>query len=299
MGRLRQSVAENVYAKLFRSPHWRVGWRHVSGPDLWDTQSLADTRWNRPPDPGIRFFADPMALAHDGRTILLVEDFHHHRQKGVISAVELTPAGPVGPVRQVLEEPWRLSYPHVFEHDGAIWMIPESCENRQVVLYRADPFPDRWTREAVLIEGLPLSDATLVQHDGLYWLLATLENPASASADLGLFHAASLFGPWRPHQGNPVLHDARTARSAGPIVRRDGRLWRPVQDCSYHYGAAVGLAEITRLDTGGYEQKVRSTLAPCRAWPGRRLHTLSQCGGFKFIDGSANVLRWSPFAGAI
>jgi hypothetical protein len=53
------------------------------------------------------------------------------------------------------------------------------------------------------------------------------------------------------------------------------------------------LAEITRLDVGGYEQVVRNVLAPCPEWPGRRLHTLSQAGGLEFIDGSANVLRWS------
>ena len=296
MGRLRQFVAENVYAKLFRSPHWRVGWRRVAGSDLWDTQSLSGTRWTHLPDPGVRFFADPMAITHGGRTVLFVEDFHHDRQKGVISAVEMTADGPAGPVRCVLEEPWHLSYPHVFAQGGEIWMIPESCENREVVLYRADPFPDRWRREAVLIADQPLTDATLVEHEGLFWLLATRDDPAQPSADLCVFSANTLFGPWRPHPGNPVLRDPRTARSAGPIVRRDGRLWRPVQDCSHHYGAAVGLAEITRLDTAGYGQAVRNTLAPCREWPGRRLHTLSQAGGFEFIDGSANVLRWSPFA---
>ena len=292
MSSVRQFVAQNLYAKVFRSPHWRVGWRRIAGPDLWDTQSLTGTQWNRLSDPGDRFFADPIALEHEGRLTLFVEDFCHHKQKGIISAVEFDASGPVGPVECVLEEPWHLSYPLVFKHAGEIWMIPESCENREVVLYRANPYPRRWTREAVLLRDIPLTDATIVQHEGLYWLLATLESPESLSAHLYVFFASDLLGPWQAHRGNPVLRDAKTARSAGPIVRRDGRLWRPVQDCSHHYGAAVGLVEITRLDTSGYEQVVRNTLGPCREWPGRRLHTLSQAGGFEFIDGSANVLRW-------
>lgn len=297
MSKLRQFIAQNVYAKIFRSPHWRVGWRHIVGPDLWATQSLAGTRWNLLRDPGDRFFADPMAIEHEGRTTLFVEDFCHRRQKGVISALNFDSLGPVGPMECVLEERWHLSYPLVFKDMGEIWMIPESCQNKEVVLYRANPFPHRWTREAVLIRDMSLTDATLVEKDGLYWLLATLED-AAASADLYLFFAPNLLGPWQSHRGNPVLRDPRTARSAGPIVRRGGQLWRPVQDCSHHYGAAVGLAEIIRLDTDGYEQTLRNTLAPCREWPGRRLHTLSQAGGFEFIDGSANVLRWSRFSHA-
>ena len=88
MVNLRQFVAENIYAKFFRSPHWRVGWRRLAGPDLWDTQSLQKTSWHLLPDPRIRFLADPIAIEHAGRTVLFVEDFHHDLQKGVISAVE-------------------------------------------------------------------------------------------------------------------------------------------------------------------------------------------------------------------
>src|SRR5262249_61332231 len=91
MSKLRQLVAENIYARIFRSPHWRVGWRRLSGPDLWDTQSLQGTRSSLLPDPRTRFFADPIAIEHDGRTVLFVEDFDHDRQKGVISAVQFPP----------------------------------------------------------------------------------------------------------------------------------------------------------------------------------------------------------------
>jgi hypothetical protein len=271
-----------------------VGWRQVTEDrDLWETQTLSGTRWNYLTDPKNRFFADPIAIEREGRTVLFVEDFHHERQKGVISAVEFDGSGPAGPLTCVLEEPWHLSYPLVFSHEGEVWMIPESSQNREVALYRADPFPYRWRKEATLLRDIPLTDATFIEHEGTYWLLATLEDQGNSSTDLFLFHSPSLLGPWEAHVRNPVLHDPRVARSAGPIVKRQGRLWRPVQDCSARYGAAVGLAEITRLDKAGYEQSLRNTLAPCREWPGRRLHTLSRAGAFEFIDGSANVLRWS------
>ena len=298
MTNLRQFVAENVYGKVFFSPHWKVGWRRLARSDLWDTQSLTGTRWNVLPNPRGRFLADPIAIARDGRTFLFVEDFFHDRQKGVISALEFGEQGAAAFLPSVLEEPWHLSYPFVMEWAGEVWMIPESSANREAALYRADPFPGAWKKEAVLLRDLPALDTTIVRHEDRYWLFTTVENPGHGSLDLHLFSAPGILGPWRAHERNPVLRDARSARSAGKIVERGGRLWRPVQDCSRRYGAAVGLVEITVLNDRTYEQRVRSTIAPGREWPGRRLHTLSQAGGFEFIDGSANALRWTSRASA-
>jgi hypothetical protein len=285
-------LAAQAYASLFYSPHWIVGYRAV-GDDLWDTQTLSGTHWRKLDNPKSRFLADPIPFHHDGRTFLFVEDFDHRTQKGVISVVEFDARGPVGPVACVLEEDWHLSYPLVFAAEGAIWMMPECSANREIALYRAVEFPRKWIKEATIIPDIVAVDATIFQHESRYWLLTSVHNGQDDFTDLHVYSSPELLGPWRPHKLNPVLRDPRSARSAGPVVRRNGKLWRPVQDCSERYGGAVGLAEITRLDDDACEQSVRSVLKPCREWPGRRLHTLSQAGGFEFIDGSANVLRRS------
>ena len=44
----------------------------------------------------------------------------HRRGKGVISAVEFGADGPLGAPQPVLETAGHLSYPYVFERDGAI-----------------------------------------------------------------------------------------------------------------------------------------------------------------------------------
>ena len=43
----------------------------------------------------------------------------------------------------VLREPFHLSYPQVFEWDGAIYMVPESRQDAAVHLYVAEAFPTR------------------------------------------------------------------------------------------------------------------------------------------------------------
>ena len=47
-----------------------------------------------------------------------------------------------------------LSYPYVFAHAGAWYMVPESAQDRRVALYRALDVPYEWERVATLIDGV-------------------------------------------------------------------------------------------------------------------------------------------------
>jgi len=191
----------------------------------------------------------------------------------------------------VLEEDWHLSYPFIMAHAGSVWMIPESSGSREVSIYRAENFPSGWKKEATLLENISAHDVTICWHKDCFWMFATVTHDGNDSSKLELFFSDDLLGPWAPHPANPILVAAFGARSGGNIVWRNGRLWRPVQDCRSRYGAALGLAEITRLDHKGYEQIIRKVLAPCPAWPGRKLHTLNQAGNLECIDGSAESFR--------
>jgi hypothetical protein len=71
------------------------------------------------------------------------------------------------------------------------------------------------------------------------------------------------------------------------MFMRDGKLWRPVQDCALGYGTGIGLAEVVRLDHDGFEQRVHDVLRADPDWPGRRFHTLNRAGRLECIDGSA------------
>jgi hypothetical protein len=292
-----KTVAHAAVRRLYHlccyAPHWRTCWRFVDGPDLWETGTTAGTSWNVIPDPGFRFYADPCPFVHRGRTWVFVEDFDHRSNKGVISVVPFDERGPAGPAQVVIEESWHLSYPFVFAHGGQVWMIPESTANRSITLYRAEMFPHRWVKETTLVADIEASDATLVHHDGQFWMFAATRGGGlgSWSDTLSIFSAPALRGPWVPHRGNPVLVDQTSARPAGCFVKRNGKLWRPVQDCSRGYGTGIGLAEVVRLDGEAYEQKVHAVLRADPSWPGRRLHTLNRAGRLECIDGAAHSPR--------
>jgi hypothetical protein len=300
-GALAQFAAESLarkgarwlYHLCYNAPHWRVGWRFVDGPDVIDLRAHPPGGWRELPDDRSRFYADPFPIEHDGRTFLFVEDFAHAAGYGVISVVEFDANGPVGPPRPVLDTGSHLSYPFVFGHESQVWMVPESGAAGTIDLYRAEAFPHRWIKDATLVPGVVASDATLFEHDGRWWMFATVRDEGGAYSDaLHIWSAPGLRGPWQPHRRNPVLIDIATARPAGRVVRRGDKLFRPFQDCDAGYGAALGLAEITRLDDEGFSQRVETVLRPGPLWPGSRLHTLNRAGRLECIDGSATARRF-------
>jgi hypothetical protein len=296
---LAGAVIHRLYRLCYNAPHWRCGWRRLDGPDLFDLKRHPETGWAVLPDDGRRFYADPFPLAVAGTTHVFVEEFPHATGKALISAVRFGPDGPEGTPVPVLEEAHHLSYPFVFEREGAVWMVPESSAAGTVDLYRATRYPGGWVKEATLLAGVVASDATLVAHAGRWWMFASVrEAGPDAPEGAGSFHdalhlwsAPDFRGPYVPHPANPVLVDPAVARPAGRIVARDGGLIRPVQDCAAGYGRALALARIDRLDREGFAQTIIGRVGPGPAWPGNRLHTVNAGGGIECIDGSGRAPR--------
>src|SRR5258708_27590500 len=188
---------------------------------------------------------------------------------------------------KVLEAEHHLSYPFVFEHDGSLYMLPESARAGSVELYRCVDFPLVWKRERVLMEGVRLVDATLYHQkaDGgsRWWMFANSTAGASRMFDdeLHLFHAERLDGDWQPHPRNPVKSDARSSRPAGALFMRDGALYRPAQVCVPRYGAGLAIQRVLKLTPQQYaERQIERLLAdpagrphgPPPLNPGGQLH---------------------------
>lgn len=284
--RITIGAARHLYRMSCYTPHWRIGWRIHDGPGVWDTGTLDGTPWQVLADPVHRFYADPFPVSWQGRTMIFMEDLDHRIGKGIISAVEFDENGPIREVFPVLEEPWHLSYPFLIEHKGELWMIPESSASHEVTLYRCERFPDKWIKEATLLHCIEASDVTITSHGGKLWMFAATRDGFGAYSDtLSLFFAQELLGPWMPHPLNPVLIDALGSRPGGQMLLRGDRLWRPAQDCGNGYGSALALAEVTRLDEEGFEQRIHHVIHPGPRWPGRKLHTLNRCGRLECIDG--------------
>jgi hypothetical protein len=174
----------------------------------------------------------------------------------------------------------------VFEHQGRVYMIPESFQRRRVELYRAVRFPDQWELEAVLLDGVAAADATILSHLGRLYLFATVSVEEASSWDaLHIWTAERLAGPWVELPDRPVVADALGARPAGAFYHRAGVLYRPAQDCRTGYGAGLALARVDRLDPEGFAQTIETVIHPSGAWPGIALHTVNYADEIEVVDG--------------
>lgn len=284
----RSKVGQRLQ-KPFLREEWRIGLRPLRSDCSPAEMHLDPSEFDVLENPPGRYYADPFLLRHDDITAVFFEDFDFRLGRAHVSCIVLDQQGGRSPARTALKRPYHLSYPFVFNYDGAALMIPETSANRTIELYEAESFPYRWRLRKVLIDGIDASDTTLHfdERTGLWWMFSAVSEFGSSSHDsLSIFFSHRLEGPWRPHAGNPVKLDPASSRPAGPLLRRDGRLFRPTQDCTLSYGSGLVWCEIKRIDPYVFRESPITR-------PGRTLasvHTYGRASGFEVLDLKAN--RW-------
>jgi hypothetical protein len=279
-------LVRKSWRRLVRRPttkHWRLAIRSGnclnaasgSAPDL------SGFRWIESPQG--RFYADPFMIDEGGKHWVFFEDFDYAMQRGLISSAEVA-NGTMGRVVPALKRPYHLSYPCVFRNAGSLYMIPESASNGTVELYRCARFPDQWVLEKVLFRATAV-DTTVWIEDSLYWFFVTFQEPRGFGTQLWPFYASTLTGEWTPHPASPISTDVRNSRGAGTLFRESGKLFRPSQDCSRHYGYRITFNEIVVLNRHYYQEKSCTNIDPVWARDLLGTHTYSRAGQVEIVDG--------------
>ncbi len=236
--------------------------------------------------PAGHFYADPFVIQWNGRNYLFVEDYVFEKQRGCISVMEIGTDGVIGEAERVLDLPYHLSYPFVFEHEGALWMIPETLGAGRIELYRASAGAMKWEFVKSLRDGVQAVDTTLWRENGRFYFFTNIaERGSTVNDELFLFHSDSLLGEWNAHPRNPICTDVRRSRGAGKLFRRKGKLIRPAQDCSVRYGYACQLNEIEVLTTTEYRERPAGRIEP--DWHRGLIgtHTINSNEEIEVIDG--------------
>jgi hypothetical protein len=291
--KLAQKVRRRIRSRLYFD-QWCVLF------DLSPELSGSLWRFKRLVPPADRFWADPHILWRDGQYFVFIEQYVLSEGRGHIAVIVMDETGrSTAPVR-VLERPYHLSYPFVFEWNGETYMIPETSENRTIELYRCTRFPDQWELQMSLMDNIDAFDTTVLHEGGKWWLFASMvEYPGASSSDeLFLFHSDTLFSRgWIPHLRNPIVSDVKRARPAGRILRHKGALYRPSQDCSGHYGRGLNLSEITVLNEREYRESLVASVKP--TWDRRimSIHHFSRERNLTVVDAQIRRFRFARGAG--
>jgi hypothetical protein len=287
-----------TYEHLFCHEEWNVGIIRAPASSFLETDVHPKIQWLPSPKKG-RYLADPFAISKNHTTYILCEDFDYGPLKADISSIELTSGGAIGRKEVGIQEPFHLSYPYVFEHEGAFYCVPEASKARQVNLYKARHFPWSWEQVCTLLDDFPGIDSTIFQHGGRWWLTCTnLEE--GKNYKLFVWYAKELTGPWQPHALNPVKLDVRSSRPGGTPFLHNGCLYRPAQDCSLTYGGRIVVNRVLQLTpTAFVEEPVKAIDPDPKSLYRDGLHTLSAAGDVTVIDGKRHLFQMQGFVHAL
>jgi hypothetical protein len=271
--------------------YWALGIVNQPASSLLNPSRQPVPLWIEPP-PG-RFFADPFAIEDNGQYYLFCEEWDYSLARGRISLMESTDLRSFNSPRPVIEQPFHLSYPFIFQYDAEWYCLPEQHQANKVTLYRAKRFPYFWVEDETVLPGFPGIDPTVFFKDGLWWMFIgrLTEHWREPADSVHLFYAEVLKGPWRPHPMNPVVERPSRARSAGRVFDLDGRLIRPVQDSTRTYGGGLLFFDITTISPTEYAERQIGAWQNCDTWPyDQGLHHFELIGDKVIIDAKTRRL---------
>lgn len=264
---------------------WRVGAIKAPVSEFLDMGYEPEIHWLPAPTQK-RFLADPFLIQRPEGWLLMAEEFDFDTNRGRI-AQEFSASGKfTGQVEAAIDAGCHMSYPFLWEHAGELYCMPETHELNGVFVWRWDAAAREWKDRRTMLAGRWL-DPTVVSHEGRWWMFATHKDDGPDSK-LYLFHTGDpLEGPWTPHPRNPVKVDVRSSRPGGVPFIEGGKLYRPAQDSSKHYGWRLAVNLVTRLTPTEFEEETIRVVDSNRLGMSG-VHTLSGSGGRTLIDG------WSP-----
>ncbi len=281
----------NVLDKL-RVLQWHIGLIRRPIAELLDDYCDRDIEWLRiTPEP--QTAADPFGLIRNGHLHIFFEYRPHGKLDAFIAHVQVEPDGRISQAQPVLKLSYHLSYPFLFEFGGDLYMVPESGEGGEVMLFRCTEFPVRWEKAAVILPGVRSADNTIVQHDGWWWLFAAC---GEGWTELHLWWATSPSGPWYPHPRNPVKTDPGSSRPAGTLFTRNGEFFRPAMDNTEVYGRRVVVNRVTALSPEEFSEEPVTYLEPdSRSFCPKARHTLAAVGDdVTLTDGARRAFTLKP-----
>lgn len=271
--------------KAFIEESYSIAWRFIF-PSTPLPKKGAKTSYKLIRSGQMRWWADPFPIEYDGNVYIFVELYKRFRALGSIGYFQLLPNGKVTRVREVLVEPFHLSFPNIFLLNGKFYMIPESEKSNQIRLYRAEKFPDEWVLDRVLATGRRFVDTSILFKDGKPDYLF--------SQDFATKELLTYKFDNRSLELIPCLPNNRlnSERCGGNCLEIGGQVIRVLQDCSRVYGEKLlfyRLKDKQLLDDGFASDEFIASLTSEDVKVSdynhfERLHTLNRSANVEVID---------------
>lgn len=214
--------------KYFQGGAWQVLYRE-KGTDTFRTLKGQKGFW----------YADPFLLRYDDNVYLFTEAYDIKKQVGKI-AVSWLEDGVFTTPQIIIQNVYHMSYPDVFLYNDKVYMLPETGEGGIIELYEAVQFPFKWEK-IVLKKGIVLADTTAFLYDGKVFLVGFNEK----------INMTKLYHLDMSEKKLDCIcerkHSEKRFRPAGQLFYREGRLYRPTQNCERKYGGSLIINQVTEF----------------------------------------------------
>ena len=202
--------------------------------------------------------ADPFLFVYEDILYLFYEDKEMNKN-GVISMVCTRDLHNWSESIVVLKETCHLSYPWVFEKDGHVYMIPETCGMKEIRLYEGTLDLTSFNFVKTIIcddmdyeNGFSYSDSSIYEKDDNYYLMTTVND--GDKNILKLYVSDRFDGEYKEHPQSPICVGNKYGRNAGCLFTYDNKLYRVAQNCEIRYGDNLSLLEVKEISPSKYEE---------------------------------------------
>lgn len=258
---------KKLMRRLFRhEERWGIAFLKGSWQDAILRRGI---RVENPPG---HFLADPFVVTREGRTICFAEDYLHDEARGLITAIELFEDNSYKILGTVLDEPFHLSFPFLFEFEGEIYMIPETYQAKAIRLYKCIEFPMRWEYQKDLMSDINAVDTMVFPHEDRWWMLTNAAAKIDPESDVGSEHCSRLRAfysdnplseNWQTHHQKTLVFDSDIGRNGGLLFDSDNRPVRVRQKQGFHlYGLGYSLATIHELTPEAFNEETIVEISP-------------------------------------
>lgn len=270
-----------ILKKLFYHENYVVAYRFLNREK--DTIGIKFPSYDIINPSGTSWYADPFPFIYQGKHYIFVEMYSIWDTKAKLGVYCIEDKGSP---KTILDEPFHLSYPNVFEWAGEIYMIPETHNANQLRLYRCSHFPYNWELDRILLDNVDYADTSLMFEENAIWV-ETME-------DRGQHNYSNRFFKLDMHKKciseiHPIDLHFIDKRPAGNFFKVGNEWYHALQECSQTYGEYMHVARVSTFNDDVFREERCCTLTVSdfnihSTLPFIRTHTLNRCKTLETID---------------
>nr|WP_300807341.1 hypothetical protein [uncultured Acetatifactor sp.] len=223
----------NQIIKKYKSNRWQIAYRMHNS----ETFVLLD-------NPSWGWAADPFPIEYKGELYIFAEIFLYKSERNGVIAYCKYDGDRFSDWKVSMDRHWHLSYPNVWVENNQLYMCPESYQNEEIAIYKLIELPDKWIKEAVLLNNEKCVDTTFLNHGNKKYVFVYKPTFIKENGTLYLYELCN----GKMNSARYISDDISNSRPGGNIIKKDNKIIRVAQNSEGGYGLSLVFNEIKRIE---------------------------------------------------